>query len=368
MPNCDGGVSDLDESPRSERRGFLKRLALLTVGASVASAPSMMSLAGAHEAEKKVPESCRDINIPMRDVEGRVAFITGGSSGIGLGIARAFAEAGMKIAVSYRTQKHMDEAMKELKHAKDRVHAIALDVTDPSAMKKAAAEVLRVFGKVHVLVNNAGVVHTGPLSQTSYEDWAWVMNVNVNGVFNGVRAFLPYILDHGEGGQIVTTASMDGLVAHRWHNLSYTTSKFAVVGMMEALRATLADEGVGVSVYCPGGVKSRIDDSARNRPGNPTTASSQMTRTDSEIFMDPYVAGQLVLRGMRSNDLYILTHPEYEQIVRDRNEALVTSFPKDLSPTNKQVELLRPWRESSIYVLERTRAQCARWMRTRVLK
>ena len=148
----------------------------------------------------------------MKDVEGKVAFITGGDSGIGLGIARACADAGMKVVITYRTKSHLDEAMKYLEGAGDRVHAINLDVTDRIAMDKAADETIQVFKKVHLLVNNAGVGVIGGLSTATYDDWEWVMGVNVNGVFNGIHTFLPRIRSQGEGGQIVATSSLAGLL------------------------------------------------------------------------------------------------------------------------------------------------------------
>lgn len=378
MAKQPNGSDTPDTASPCARRSFLKRVALATAGTSVASMLPVTHQPGAHEAGDPLPESCARLKIPMREVNGKVAFITGGSSGIGLGIARAFKAAGMKVVLGYRTKEHIDEAMRLFGDAKGRVHAISIDVTDRPDMEKAAAEVVRVFGKIHVLVNNAGVLYLQPLRSTTYEDWDWVMNVNVNGVFNGVQSFLPHILKHGEGGQIIATSSMDGLVAEPWHNPSYTTSKFAVVGMMEALRATLAGSGVGVSLYCPGAIKTRIEESSRNRPNSPQKtassqsleppASSERDRMEPGIYMDPVKAGELVLRGMRSNELYILTHPEYEPIVRDRNDALIAAFPEDLHPTDVQVERLRAWRQNSIYSNERDRILCARSTRTRVAK
>lgn len=323
------------------------------------------------------PSNCPDVKIPMKEVAGKVAFITGGSSGIGLGIARAFADAGMKVVIGYRTKKHFEEAMKYLEKAGDRIHAISVDVTDRPGMEKAAAEAVQIFGKVHVLVNNAGVDLRAPLSSTTYDDWDWVMGVNLNGVFNGMHTFLPRIQAHGEGGQIVTTSSILGLFAGNSGG-SYSTSKFAVVGMMEALRAELADTNIGVSVYCPGLVTSNVMDSNRNRPSNladtgfkadPEMRAREMKfRRNPEFAMDPLEAGQLVLRGMRNNDLYILTHPEYEQIMRDRNEALIASIPMDLRLTDTRVAMARSMRQNSIYITERDRKLCARAARVKVTK
>jgi len=309
----------------------------------------------------------------MSEVEGKVAFITGGSSGIGLGIARAFFDAGMKIVIGYRTKAHLDAAMKCFEGAMDRVHAISVDVTDRPGMEKAARKTVQVFGKVHVLVNNAGVVVGKPVSSTTYDDWDWVINVNQTGVFNGIHAFLPYLKAHGEGGHIVTTSSMEGLYAQKIFG-SYTASKFAVVGLMEALRAELADTPIGVSLYCPGWVVSDVGNADRNRPGTesatagqeakPASISSQKDQRDNDKYanlsMGPLDAGRLVLRGMRNDDLYILTHPEFEQVLRDRNDALMASIPTDVPAPAERVEIIRLALKNTIYTTERARKRAVK--------
>jgi NAD(P)-dependent dehydrogenase (short-subunit alcohol dehydrogenase family) len=302
---------------------------------------------------------------PMGDVEGKVAFITGGSSGIGLGIARAFIDAGMKVAITYRTQAHLDSALEHLGSARERIHSIRVDVTDRAGMERAAQETLRLFGKVHVLVNNAGVVHPGTLSNTNYDDWDWVIGVNLTGVFNGVHAFLPHIRAHGEGGHIISTSSILGLFVISGSQAAYKASKFAVIGMMEALRAELAETSIGVSVFCPGMVRSNLIDADRARPtmaadtrcppDSQAHAQERAAREDSELNLDPLEAGRIVLRGMRSNDLYILTHPEYEQIMRDRDEALLASLPVDASPSAARLALARDGAAKSVYARELAR-------------
>jgi NAD(P)-dependent dehydrogenase (short-subunit alcohol dehydrogenase family) len=280
----------------------------------------------------------------------------------------------MKVVIGYRTKDHLDEAMRSLGATAERVHAISIDVTDRPGMERSAAETVQVFGKIHVLVNNAGVAGFAPVSGITYADWDWIMNVNVNGVFNGIHAFLPHIQAHGEGGQIITTSSTAGLIVSRGM-VSYSTSKFAVVGLMEALRADLADMNIGVSVYCPGLVKSNIGYSGRNRPSN--LADSGFNRqpragASAELlmknFMDPSEAGQHVLRGMRNNDLYILTHPEYEQVIRDRNEALIASMPTDLRPPEGREAMIRNEFRTSIYSTERDRKLCAQAARAKGMR
>lgn len=355
------------------RRQFFERTVLATMGVSAAAAlPSL----GATESEADTQSGkCPDVKIPMKDVEGKVAFITGGSSGIGLGIARAFADAGMKIIISYRTKNHLEEAMKFLESAGDRVHAIQLDVTDRPAMERTATEVAQIFGKVHVLVNNAGVVLPPVLSATSYVDWDWVLNVNLNGPFNGIHTFLPIIRAHGEGGQIITTSSVNGLFAMRG-GAAYTASKFAVMGMMEALRAELIDTNIGVSVFCPGLVKSNIEENSfRQRPSDSAVKDDpqlveqmRQARDNPALAMNPLEAGNIVLRGMRDNDLYILSHPEYECIIRDRSEALVASIPRGLQPTQQRSDMGHKGAETSIYSIERDRKRNAEICHAKVKK
>src|SRR5580704_12699548 len=353
------------------RRGFLGTAALATAAMSVAGIAADRAVAAAAPAAG----NCPAVPAPMRDVAGKVAFITGGDSGIGLGIARAFTDAGMNVVITYRTRSHLDDAMKLLAGAADRVHAINLDVTDRAGMEKAAAETIQVFGKVHVLVNNAGVAVIGGLSHASYEDWDWAMSVNAGGVFNGVRSFLPRIQAQGEGGQIVAVSSLAGLLGHAPAGV-YTASKFAVVGMMEALRAELADTNIGVSVFCPGIVNTNIGSSARNRPAGAAPAAkmdpgfkmdpammAQMQKAMSESHgvspaMDPLDAGQRVLRGVRNNDLYVLTTPEFAPEFAARGEAIVASVPTDISVSQPREMMGRMILGKTPYAAERDRRRC----------
>ena len=164
---------------------------------------------------------------PLANVKGKVAFVTGGSSGLGLGIARVLSAAGMKVAFTYKSAAHRDTALASFPKDNPGVHAIALDTTDREGMARAADEAERVLGNVHLLCNNAGVGVTAQISSVSWQDWDWAMDVNVNGVFNGVRTFLPRMLKHGQGAHIVTTSSSGGLVAGSLG--VYVTTKFAVV-------------------------------------------------------------------------------------------------------------------------------------------
>src|SRR5688572_2220596 len=215
----------------------------------------------------------------MRDFEGRTAFITGGASGLGLGMAKVFARAGMNVVAADIRDDHIVAAWAELADAGlvDRVHLIKLDVTDRAAFCAAADEAEALFGKLHVLCNNAGIGLLRPITRASEDDWDWAIDVNLNSMFNGVKAVLPKIRAHGEGGHVVNTASMAGVLQYSQAGV-YVTTKFAVVGFSEALRAELAPEGIGVSAFCPGGVRSNIRDYEATRPARFAAAGEAPAR------------------------------------------------------------------------------------------
>jgi NAD(P)-dependent dehydrogenase (short-subunit alcohol dehydrogenase family) len=270
----------------------------------------------------------------VKDLKGKVAFITGGASGIGLGMARAFSNAGMKVIIADIRDDHLEEAKQAFDQDAE-VHAIKLDVSDRDAFAEARDDSIKTFGKVHVVCNNAGIGLGGPMKLATYDDWDWNMNVNVWGVINGVQAFLPHLLEHGEGGHIVNTASTGGLVVHGVAGL-YCTAKFAVVGLSEALRGELGEDGIGVSAFCPGPVQTNIAESGKTRPahlsntGYAETDRARQNRSMSEarkLWMDPLEAGERVLAGIINNDLYIITHPEFRDIFAARCEAILAAIP-----------------------------------------
>jgi NAD(P)-dependent dehydrogenase (short-subunit alcohol dehydrogenase family) len=271
---------------------------------------------------------------PMKDVEGNVAFVTGGASGIGFGIVSAALAAGMRIAIGDSNRQHLDNAVECLGDVTGRVHPILVDITNRREMEQAAAEVIEVFGKLHVLVNNAGVQSPSTLSNMSYDEWDRLMGVNLGGIFNGIHAFLPRIKQHGEGGHVVTTASVFGLFTSGGAYAGYCASKFAAVAMMESLRAELSESNIGVSVVCPGLVKSNLGHSMN----------------DSKLATDPLEIGRLILRGMQKNDLYILTHPEFNSIIRRRNDAIMAATPSDMRPSDERITVVRSLLQSCIYV------------------
>ncbi|HET9289411.1 MAG TPA: SDR family NAD(P)-dependent oxidoreductase [Gaiella sp.] len=274
----------------------------------------------------------------MRDVEGRVAFITGGGSGVGLGMARSFVGAGMRVAIADLRADHLEEATAQLGGD---VHAIRLDVTDRAAFAHAADEAERVLGNVHVLCLNAGINLFNDISEATYQDWDWVLGVNLGGVVNGVVTFVPRIKAHAEGGHVVTTASMAAFVAGPGAGI-YTTAKYAVHGLSEALRWSLLPHGIGVSMVCPGLVKSKIYESDLIRPAE---LSTDVTPADEEFMrilpglheagMDPDEVGEKVLRAIRQNDFYVFTHADHRDELRGIFDEILAAFPDEPVPAER---------------------------------
>lgn len=280
----------------------------------------------------------------MKDVEGKVAFITGGSSGVGLGIVRAFAAAGMKVVFTYRRKAHLDEAMGFFDAAGQTVHPLYLDVTDREAMAAAADETEKQFGKIHVLVNNAGVNIFSPMDEATYDDWDWIIDVNLKGIINGQVTFIPRIKAHGEGGHVVNTGSMASFLPGPAAGI-YTTTKYAIRGMTECLRYCLAPHGIGVSLLCPGLVVSNIHASEEIRPqklGNRGyTPDPEVIKNIGDVHalgMDPLEVGEKTLRGIRNNDLYILTHPEHKSDLQEVFDRVIAAVPDEV-PDPKRIEV-----------------------------
>lgn len=274
----------------------------------------------------------------MKIVEGKVAFITGGANGAGYGMAKAFLKNGMKVVIADIRQDSLDRAMADFGGDRN-IHAVRLNVADREAFARAADEAEKVFGKVHVLCNNAGVNLFVPIEECTYNDWDWVMGVNFGGVVNGVQTFIPRIRRHGEGGHIVNTASMAAFLPSPNAGI-YTASKFAVRGLSEALRFSLYPYNIGVSVFCPGLINSRIYESEKTRPerfASPeNTAKSQKTMDIlpelHKAGMDPEEAGEKVLEGIRRNRLYIFSHGEFREELREIFDEALEALPDEEAP------------------------------------
>jgi NAD(P)-dependent dehydrogenase (short-subunit alcohol dehydrogenase family) len=273
----------------------------------------------------------------MEQLQDKVAFITGGASGIGLGIAKAFVNTGMRVVLADHDREFLDEAlaMFQQQGCASRVHGVEFDVTDRVAFSHAAEEAERVFGKIHVLCNNAGIGISGPIKAASFGDWDWALGVMIGGVINGIQTILPRILRHGEGGHIVTTSSMAGVLPVSKCSI-YCTGKAAVLGMCEAIRGELSKDNIGVSAFCPGPVATNMGKIGRHRHdifkensgyGEFEGASERFPTSSRWMSIDE--CGERVLEGIRRNDLYIFTHPEFSEGVAERMEAMLASFPDE---------------------------------------
>lgn len=276
----------------------------------------------------------------MQNLPGKTAFITGGASGIGLGIAKALLGAGMNVVIADIRDDHLAAAEAELAGG-EKVLPVKLDVTDRAAFAAAADAAEARFGKIHILCNNAGVAVVGPTELATFADWDWVMGVNVGGTINGIVTVLPRILSHGEGGHIVNTASMSALVPVGGTTI-YSAGKAAVTSMMECMRPELEARGVICSAFCPGAVQSNIAEAGKTRPADLAEtgyAEADKRRASGGNFMHLYQTkeevGERVLQGILNDELYILTHSEFLLGVRERGEATTAAVQTHL-PENDE--------------------------------
>lgn len=282
--------------------------------------------------------------------EGQIAFITGGVTGIGLGIAQAFSDAGLRLALSYRNEEHRSQtAAWFADKGRDEPLFIKLDVTDRTAFAAAAAAVESHFGAVHVLVNNAGVSVFGPTDEASYDDYDWIMGVNFGGVVNGLVSFLPKLKAATGRRHVVNVASMAAFLPGPQAGI-YTASKFAVRGLTESLRYNLAPHGIGCSLCCPALTRTNAWDSALKRPAEfgesgfapADRAELEQFGTAFEAGMDPYEVGTKILRGMERGDGLILTHPEFAEDFREIYERSLAALPDEEAPPQRlAIENLR---------------------------
>jgi len=275
----------------------------------------------------------------MKEVRGKVAFITGGASGIGLAIARVFAGAGMKLVIADLRQDHLDAATVELMEAGAAFQTLRLDVSDRAAVQEAARFADRIYGKVHVLCNNAGVNIIRPVDQASFEDFDWLINVNLGGVINGLLSFIPRIKAHGEGGHIINTSSVAGIITGPGTGI-YSATKFAIRGLSEALRYDLAPHGIGVSVICPGTVSTKLYESEDNRQeryqGTVDERVLEQRAGTGRLFrevlpkcIDPMRVAEKTLQALRENALYVMTHVEVETDIREAYEEMLAALPDE---------------------------------------
>jgi NAD(P)-dependent dehydrogenase (short-subunit alcohol dehydrogenase family) len=270
----------------------------------------------------------------MRDFAGKTAFVTGGASGIGLAMAQAFGTAGMKVMIADIEEGALSAAVASVKETGAEARGIVCDVADRDSVQRAADETFAAFGKVHVLCNNAGVGTGGPMDGISRGDWEWVIGVNIWGPINGIQAFLPHMKAHGEAGHIVNTSS---IVA--WGGAApgigpYTATKCAIVGLTETLAAELDGTAIGVTVVSPGATRTRIADSARNRPKRfgaqhevPKAALEQLAAF-IRAGIDPKEVARRVMTAIRDNDLYVFTHAADREGVEERFRRVLADYDK----------------------------------------
>ena len=271
----------------------------------------------------------------MQDLTGKNAFITGGASGIGFAMAQAFLNEGMNVAIADVDAQALASAKTALSGSNARVLAVQLDVTNRAQYEEVARQVEAELGNIHVLCNNAGVYRGGALDAVTYADWDWVMGVNVGGVINGLQTFLARMERHGEGGHVVNTASMAGVTTSPGLGV-YNASKFAVVGLSESLRKDLEPRGIGVSVLCPGMVRTRILESERTRPAQfdvkeqsaqaAATAHNEIMNLAMNTGIDPAEVADLVVQGIRNNQFYLFPHPEMKDAAQVRVNVMLAAF------------------------------------------
>ena len=269
----------------------------------------------------------------MEQLEGGTAVVTGGASGIGLGIARAAAGEGMHVVIADIEEGPGAEAAATISTTGARALFVRTNVMDPDSVEALGDLAFSEFGRVDLLCNNAGVHHPGLVSEMSRQDWRWLLGVNLDGVIHGLLAFLPRMLEQGGESHIVNTSSLAGLLPLRG-GAGYTTSKFAVTGLTEVLRGELAPHGIGVSLLCPGPVKTNIGDSTRNHrsaldeDGGETAdpeAQADVTAVTAG-GMDPDLVGRIVIAGVAANDRYIIPHPEWRPDIEARMTRLLQGF------------------------------------------
>ncbi|HTU13406.1 MAG TPA: SDR family NAD(P)-dependent oxidoreductase [Allosphingosinicella sp.] len=281
---------------------------------------------------------------PFRDFAGRTALVTGAVSGLGLGIARALAAEGCRLALGYRSEADREVAARRFRDAgHDAPLFLPLDVADRAAWAAARAAVERELGSLHILVNNAGISVFGPMDRATHQDWDWILGVNLGGVINGLVTFLPHMEAHGEAGHVVNVASMAAFLAGPQAGI-YTASKFAVRGLTESLRYTLAPTRLGVSLMCPGLVDTNAYASALKRP--PEFAETGLGTADPALLgqlapvfaagMGIDEAGQRLVAGMKRGDFWILSHGGYEEDFREIHAELMAALPKEPQPPARE--------------------------------
>jgi NAD(P)-dependent dehydrogenase (short-subunit alcohol dehydrogenase family) len=269
----------------------------------------------------------------VKEFRGKTAFITGGASGIGLSMARAFGHAGMNVVLADIDEKTSKASAEQLASEQIKAVPVVCDVTDRANVQAAALEAIAAFGKIHIVCNNAGVAVGGPIGTVKESDWDWIIDVNLKGVVHGTEVFVPLIKSHGEGGHIINTASMAGMVSMPGLE-PYSATKFAVVAMTEGWALQLAPMGIGMSVLCPGFVKTHIHESGRVRQdkyGGPGAVEAEGAGDIAQMVLtgiDASIVGKRVLEAVQNGELYIFTHPMMKDFAAARFQTILAAFDK----------------------------------------
>lgn len=259
------------------------------------------------------------------DIAGKTAFVTGGASGIGLEIGRMLMEQGANVMLADLVPERLKAAKADLGN----VETVLCDVADACSVKAAAKATVDRFGKVHIVVNNAGVSLGHTPGDTPLEDWQWLVDINLMGVIHGIETFTPLIQSHGEGGYFVNTASMSGHLATQQLS-AYTATKFAVVGLSESLAMDMAPHNIGVSVLCPGWVKTDINKAHEGRPSGvdddkPTEAMQYVTEA-VDNGLSPRSVAEWTVECMQAGRFYIFTHPSMRRWVQKRSQMIDADY------------------------------------------
>jgi NAD(P)-dependent dehydrogenase (short-subunit alcohol dehydrogenase family) len=272
----------------------------------------------------------------IKDFAGKTAFITGGASGIGLGIAKVLEARGARVVIADLRQDHIDTALAGFagEARSNTVSALQLDVTNRAAYADAAQRMQDEFGGIDILVNNAGVGLEGPVLLATYADYDFGFGVNVGGVINGFVEFMPQMIARGRGGHIVSTASLAAEVVMPHYLAIYAASKAAVCHYCEAVKDELGSHGIGVSILLPGPIKSNIHQAQQNRPEHLrsgsgfTDSEAQLAqRQVSDSWMEPEEVGAIVADGILTNRTYIVTHGIFKDWQRARSQAVLDATP-----------------------------------------
>lgn len=269
----------------------------------------------------------------MTSLAGKVAFVTGGGSGVGLGQAKALVKRGVKVAIVDVMQDRLDEAAADFEAAGTPVMPVRLDLADLGAYETAVDAVEAELGPVQLLFNTAGVSQFGPLQSATMDDWRWQMDVNVYGLINGIQTFLPRMLERGDDCHITTTASMSAFLALPGCGI-YTATKMAQRGLMESLAADLANTNINCSLLCPGAVNSNIHQSMRTRPAHlkdtgfytGTEENEARLKAVIEHGMEPERLAGYVLEAIEQDRFYILPYPEFRAPLEDLQARVMSAL------------------------------------------